>query len=103
MKTENVYVGRIYKVSSCSYDIFGRQINLDYVKSAVMVRKSVMGFSYMKDLETGQRYSVKLSSKKGTLYVSQTYLEEFNYATRNHEMDLPKEKILKLGKEYLNM
>ena len=103
MKTENIYLGRIYKVSSYLSDGFGGQINFKFNKSAIMEKRSIMGFVYMKDLETGKRYSMKLSSRIGSLYVSKSYLEEFNYATRNTEEDLPKEKILKLGKEYLDM
>jgi len=101
MKTENVYLGRIYKVGSCRRNNLGEEINLYYHKSAVMVCKKIVGIKYMKDLETGERYRMKLSSKKGVLYVSRSYLENFNVATGNKVEDLPKDKILALGKAYL--
>ena len=104
MKTENVYLGRIYEVDSIDTYYLMNHVNLNFKKNAVMVlRKNVFGREYMQDLENGQRYRMKLSNRRGTLYVSQSYLEEFNYATRNQEKNLPKEKILELGKRYFNM
>jgi len=103
MNTEQVYFGEIYRVDSIKRDYYyGTTVGLKYVKDALLLSKTnIFGKKYMKDLNTGQRYKIKLTSKLGSLYVSQSSLQSFNYTTKNECMNLPKEEIQKSGNKYL--
>ena len=103
MNTQKVYFGQIYRVTSvdkCSY--LGTEICLNYVKDTLMlVKKNIFGIKYMKDLNSGENYKIKLSTKIGSLYVSRSSLELFNEATQNKHINLPKGKVIELGNQYL--
>ncbi len=103
MKTEKVFFAKIYNISGVDESYYFRTtIKLDYIKHALVQYKiNLFGIEYMKDLNTNQKYKMKLSSKVGTLYVSNRSIESFNTVTENKEKNLPKEKIKTLGNKYL--
>ena len=101
MKTRNVYFGKIYEVASIEDAYFKTNINFIYRKDTMMVlKRNILGKRYMKDLNDGQKYSVKIPNRVGKLYVSRRYLESFNDITHNTMDNLPKKKILSLGSKY---
>lgn len=103
MKTENVFFADIYCISGVDYSSWYNEIiKLTYVKHALVCRKKkFLGKAYMKDLNSNQKYKLKLSNKAGTMYVSNSSLEEFNIVTENDKRHLSKAKIKTLGNKYL--
>lgn len=102
MKTGDVYVGRIYEVHSISDAGYYSNINLVYKEYALMITKvDFFGRCYMKDLNNGKRYNIKLPTKIGALYVSKTYLKSFNAAIDNEMVNMSKNKVLELGNKYI--
>ena len=103
MNTNNVYFGKIYEVNGVTDNYFNKAVDLMYKKDALMIVKTdCFGNKYMKDLNNGQKYQLKLPTKKGMLYVSRRSVKTFNYVTDNDKINLPKVKIKQIGNEYLN-
>lgn len=103
MDTNKVYLGRIYEVESIVDGYYEKKVQLTHVDDAIMIlKRDIFGQKYMKDLNNGKKYKVKLPTKVGVLYVSRTYLKSFNKTLNNETRNLSKKKILELGNKYIN-
>lgn len=102
INTKKVYIGKVYEVESTEDVYFRMNVNLTYVGDVLLiVKKDIFGRKYMKDLNSGKKYNVKLPIRIGTLYVSRRYLKSFNAELNNEIINLPKSKILELGNKYI--
>lgn len=102
MKTDKVYFADVYRVEAVETYYHRYDINFIFVKPALLLEKrNIFGKKYMYDLNTKQKYDLCLSTKLGALHVSRRTLEKFNDVLGMNTVDLPKEKVLKLGNHVL--
>lgn len=103
MKTENVFFANIYSVDSVDQVYYrGEVVNLEFYKHALIeYKRNLLGIAYMKDLNTNEKYRIKLPRKYGMLYVSKSSLQRFNDITHNTVKNMDKEKIKTIGNKYL--
>ena len=108
MNTNKVYYG-VLRVSSGikkegSYFLDGvtTTTESDVLKPVlVLLKKSITGKVFFKDLNTGEKYMTKVPLKKGELFVRVDQLVSFKYSENILYSNLSKKQILEIGNKGL--